>query len=91
MKLGKVIGRVVCSVKVDSLEGEKLLLMQPIDENQVPYGTPIVACDTVQAGTGDIVFYESSKEAAKALKNGFNPSDAAIIGIVDQINHERKL
>ncbi len=91
MKLGKVIGRVVCTAKMETFEGVKLLLMQPIDENLNNTGAPIVACDTVQAGEGDIVFYESSKEAAKALDNWFNPADAAIIGIVDQINKEERL
>ncbi len=91
MKLGKVIGRVVCTAKMESFEGVKLLLMQPIDENLKNTGDPIVACDTVQAGEGDVVFYESSKEASRALDNWFNPADAAIIGIVDQINKEENL
>ncbi len=32
MQLGRVIGNVVCSIKNDSLEGKKLLLVQPIDK-----------------------------------------------------------
>lgn len=86
MKLAKVIGTVVCDVKLKDFEGIKFLLIQPIDEKMNNKGKAIVAVDTVQAGTGDIVYYESSKEAAKTLKNWFNPADASIIGIVDQIN-----
>lgn len=87
MKLAKVIGTVVCDHKLDDFEGIKFLLIQPIDENLKNAGDAIVAVDTVQAGVGDIVYYESSKEAAKTLKNWFNPADASIIGIIDQVNN----
>lgn len=87
MKLGRVIGRVVCTQKMECLEGLKLLLVQPVTEDGRSKGRPIVAFDVVRAGEGDLIFYESGKEAAQANPNGwFNPADAAIIGIVDQVN-----
>jgi ethanolamine utilization protein EutN len=88
MKLGKIIGNVNCTQKVESWEGIKLLLVQPLDENLGEFGESLVACDTVQAGLGDIVFYEGGREAALGLENWFNPSDATIMGIVDQIQLE---
>ncbi len=88
MKLGKVIGTVVCSRKEISLEGVKLLLLQPLDEKLKNSGNPITACDTVQAGIGDIVMFEGGREAALALDNWFNPSDATIMGIVDRVERE---
>ena len=88
MKLARVIGNVVCTQKVESLEGIKLLLIQPVDENLQDTGDVVVACDTVQAGVGDIVFYEGGREAALGLQNWFNPSDATIMGIVDHVNIE---
>lgn len=87
MKLGRVIGRVVCTQKMECLDGLKLLLVQPVTEEDKSRGAPIVAFDVVRAGEGDLIFYESGKEAAQANPNGwFNPADAAIIGIVDQVN-----
>jgi ethanolamine utilization protein EutN len=87
MKLGRVIGRVVCTQKMDCFEGLKLLLVQPLDENRKSAGAALVAFDTVRAGDGDLVFFEAGKEAAQANPNGwFNPGDAAIIGIVDAVN-----
>ncbi len=87
MRLGRVIGRVVSTRKVESLEGLKLLLVQPVDENGKAGGPAIVAFDTVRAGEGDLVYYELGKEAAQANPKGwFNPADAAIIAIVDAIN-----
>jgi ethanolamine utilization protein EutN len=88
MKLGKVLGNVVCTQKVESWEGVKLLLVQPLDEELKEEGTPLIACDTVQAGPGDIVFYEGGREAALGLQDWFNPSDATIMGIVDSVNIE---
>ncbi len=85
MKIGRVLGSVVCSVKSKSLEGIKLLLLQPLNENLEKTGTPIVACDSVQAGSGDLVLYEGGREAALALENWFNPSDSTVIGIIDSV------
>ena len=90
MKLGKVTGRVVCTRKVESFEGIKLLLVQPVDEHLAPYGDPIVAFDTIQSGTGDLVYFETSKEAGRVLETIMNPCDAAIVGIVDHITAESK-
>jgi ethanolamine utilization protein EutN len=87
MKLGRVIGRVVSTHKVESLHGLALLLVQPLDEARQEAGPAIVAFDTVRAGEGDLVFYEAGKEAAQANPNGwFTPADAAVIGIVDSVN-----
>jgi ethanolamine utilization protein EutN len=86
MKLGRVIGSVVCTRKVESFEGVKLLLVQPLDERLEKAGDPLVACDTVQAGPGDVVYYEGGREAALGLENWFNPSDATIMGIVDSVS-----
>ena len=87
MKLGRIIGRVVCTQKMECFEGLKLLLLQPVDENRKDTGPAVVAFDTVRAGEGDFVFWEAGKEAAQANPNGwFNPADAAIIGIVDAVN-----
>ena len=86
MLLGRVIGTVVCTRKVESWEGVKLLLVQPLTEELRETGDPLVACDTVQAGQGDVVFFEGGREAALGLKDWFNPSDATIMGIVDRVD-----
>lgn len=89
MKLGTVIGRVVCTTKLQCFDGLTLLLVQPLDEALVAAGPAIVAWDTVRAGEGDLVIYEGGKEAAQANPNGwYNPGDAAILGIVDAVNAE---
>lgn len=91
MKFGKVIGTVVSTQKVESFEGVKILLVQPLDENYKENGDPIAACDCVQAGTGDIVIYEGGREAALALYNWYNPSDATVMGIVDRTDIDQRI
>jgi ethanolamine utilization protein EutN len=86
MYLGRVTGTVVASRKADGLEGQKLLLVQPLDDQQRDNGPLQVAVDTVQSGPGDLVVLVGSREAALACQPHFVPVDAAIVGIVDQVH-----
>lgn len=85
MYLGRVIGTVVASRKIEGLTGAKLLLVQPLDDQKRPTGRIQAAVDTVKAGPDDLVYLVGSREAALALEPSFVPVDAAIIGIVDEI------
>ena len=86
MYLGIVTGTVVAERKASGLEGKKILLVQPVDENSRPLGDIQAAIDTVQAGVGDLVYLVGSREAALACDPWFVPVDAAIVGIVDGIH-----
>lgn len=56
MQLARVIGTVVATIKNDSLEGKKLLVIQTLNKNLEPSGKPMVAVDAVGAGVGELVF-----------------------------------
>lgn len=87
MKLGRVIGTLTPCVVYQGLEGVPMLLVQPLDKERKPVGSPIVAADpTRMAGSGELIYYESSREAALALDPWFVPVDDAIIGIVDDVH-----
>ena len=86
MYLGRVIGTVVAERIYEGLEGIKLLVVQPLDHRLQATGAPIVAVDTVRAGPGELVYLTQAREAAQALENAFVPVDAAIIGIVDELD-----
>ena len=88
MYLGKVIGTVVATVKYEGLEGYRLMVVQPIDDEGASNGAPHVAVDATQAGVGERVFLVGSREASLALDNTFVPVDAAIVGIVDAVHVE---
>ena len=85
MHFARVTGTVVCSTKVPSWHGHRLLLMQPTDPHGVPQGRSLVAVDLVSAAPGQRVFYVRGREAANALPDVDNPADAAIVGIVDDV------
>jgi ethanolamine utilization protein EutN len=89
MYLGKVIGTVVATRKYEGLEGAKLLVVTPLDDALARTGADQIAVDTVRAGQGDLVYLVGSREAALALDPWFVPVDAAIVGIVDDVNRER--
>ena len=88
MKLGKVIGNIVASVKDPGLEGLRLLIVQGLNDNMQPIGHPYVAADGIlTAGPGDIVYIVSSKEAAFTVsKDDLVPIDACIVGFIDSYN-----
>ena len=86
MNLGRVIGTVISTRKVESLDGVKLLIVQPLDENLKDRGEPVVACDAQQAGPGQIVTFIGGREASLPLPEPFNPSDATVTSIVDTVD-----
>ncbi len=86
MQLAEVTGTLVATIKYEGLEGVKLLIVQPLDREQNPVGTPVVAADAVaMAGPGELVYIVESREAALAMPVPFVPVDHAIVGIVDHV------
>ncbi len=55
MRIARVVGRAVSSVKEGSLVGQKLLLVRETDERNSFTGPVFVAVDAVGAGTGELV------------------------------------
>jgi ethanolamine utilization protein EutN len=85
MKLGRVIGTMVATVKAEGMAGLKLLIVRPLTADLRDDGEPFVATDaSAQAGPGALVTYEASREAALLHAPRFIPVDHAIVGIVDQ-------
>jgi ethanolamine utilization protein EutN len=87
MQLGRVIGKVVCTIKNEGLKGKTLLLVQPIGKDGSDRGKPLVAVDAVGAGAGEIIYWCRGKEASMPwLPQQEVPTEASIVGIVDQIH-----
>ena len=85
MQLARVLGTVVATVKSDALEGQKLLVIQPLDGSLKDNGKPMVALDSVGAGKGEIVFWCRGREASFPFLPAEVPSDCTIVGIVDSV------
>jgi microcompartment protein CcmK/EutM len=86
MQLGKVIGTVVATVKNPSLEGKKLLLVQPVDRQGRSIGRAFVALDAVGAGAGETIYWCRGREASFPFLPEEVPTEATIVGIVDTIH-----
>ena len=87
MQLARVIGCVVATVKNDSLEGRKLLVVQSLNADLEPQGQPLVALDAVGAGVGELVFWCRGKEASFPFRREDTPTDCTVVAIVDSEGH----
>ena len=85
--MGRVIGNVVATAKHPSHAGQKLLLVEPLDLAEKATGAPFVAVDAVDAGVGDRVLLALDGWAAMtAVGRPRSPIDAAVIGVIDQLD-----
>jgi len=86
MLFGRIVGTVVCTEKVPSWRGQRLLLVDTTDPAGRSTGArPFAAIDLVSAAPGQRVFVVRGREAAVALANPENPADAAIVGLIDDV------
>ncbi len=85
MMLARVIGNVVATAKHDALAGRTLLLIQPITRDGEDRGRPLVAVDAVGAGYREKVYWCRGREASLAFDGAQVPTDASVVGIVDEI------
>ena len=87
MYTGKVVGRVVATVKDERLKGIPILVVRQIEKGKETK-LLIVTDSTRQAGEGDFVYLIGSKEAARMFREEMPPSDASIVGFIDKYNVE---
>ena len=87
MMLARVVGPLVATQKHRKFEGSKLLLVQPLGENDTPRGPVLLAVDTVGAGVHEkVLLVLDGKAAGDAMQKKAAPVDAAIVGIVDYVD-----
>ena len=68
MRLGRVLGRIWSTAKVEQLEGRKLLLIQPLDADGSDTGVPLIAADAVGAGAGETIYWCRGREASAGFE-----------------------
>ncbi|MBU5441261.1 MULTISPECIES: EutN/CcmL family microcompartment protein [unclassified Paenibacillus] len=87
MKLGRVLGNIVATVKTGSHHGCKLMVVEPVDERGNSCGDPFIAVDCSHAGEGDLVLVvEEGGSAREAMKRPDAAVDAVIVGVVDRFD-----
>ncbi|MDR1963455.1 MAG: EutN/CcmL family microcompartment protein [Planctomycetaceae bacterium] len=95
MFVAKIVGSLVSTQKVDSMVGQKLLVVEPfrLDEEHTAMkttGRSLVAVDTVGAGENEFVLVVQGSSARQTPETKSLPVDATIIGIVDSIHVEKR-
>ncbi|MBN2407529.1 MAG: EutN/CcmL family microcompartment protein [Elusimicrobia bacterium] len=91
MEFGIITGNVVCTVKDEKIQGRKLLLVQPVDDNLKPTSAPQVGIDSVGAGEGEVVLFVKGSSARMTDATENRPVDCTVMGIVDYIEKEGKV
>jgi len=92
MFLARITGSIVATQKVESMVGEKLLIVEPLRVNEKdqsdlqPTGRTFVVVDPLGAGEGEIVLCVQGSSARFTPQTKELPIDAAIVGIVDQVH-----
>lgn len=86
MKLAKVIGNVVSTVKHPAFNGYTLLYCSVLTPQGEPDGSRIIAVDRVQAGVGDtVLILDEGNGARQILGKQAQPVRAVVVGIVDAV------
>jgi ethanolamine utilization protein EutN len=85
MLSGRVVGTATATVKHPSMEGWKLLLVQPYGpDGRTPDGDPMLAVDALGAGMGeDVIISSDGKGTRELLQNDNTPVRWSVIGIAD--------
>ncbi len=91
MRIAKVVGVAVATVKDQRLEGGKCMLVAAADPAGQVAGLPFVAFDMVGAGEGELVLIVEGSSARVAVGDANRPVDAVIIAILDSLRHDGQM
>ena len=81
MILGRVVGKAVSTVKHRSLNGQRLLLVEPIQAASLD---PVLAIDEMGAGAGDVVVMSSDGiYTRQVVGDNTSPARWVVMGIAD--------
>jgi len=86
MLIGMVEGSAVSTVKHRSMEGWKLLIVQPLTEQGAPQGDPVLAIDSLGAGVGvKVVITNDGKGAREMVGDNTSPVRWSVMGLLDEV------
>jgi ethanolamine utilization protein EutN len=86
MLIARVIGDVVATQKAPAHQGRKILVVQPLNLDGSDRGQPVLALDSVDAGTGDrVLLVAEGFSAMTSVGRPNSPIDMAVIGVIDAI------
>ena len=84
MQLGRVVGQAVSTVKHPTLQGWRLLVVQPLGAEGQPDGEPLLAIDSLGAGVSHRVILSNDGAGARALVGAkISPVRWMVLGVCD--------
>lgn len=84
MRIARVVGNVVSTIKEETHYGRKMMIIEFLDLNMNPIGAREIALDAADAGIGDIVLTSKDGGSAKMLfEDNDLISDITICGVLD--------
>ena len=88
MKLARVTGNVVSTIKYDRYVGYKLLKIRHLTLDLQETGEELIALDCADAGIGDIVVVNNDGGAAKMISGDKEIiASVTVAGVVDHFTH----
>ncbi len=91
MRVGRVVGNVLATTKHRALHGQRLLLVEDEGPDGALSGRPRLALDVVDAGEGDrVLVVDEGNAAAQVLTRARGPVRTVIVGIVDEVEQDRR-
>lgn len=85
MKLARVVGNVVSTIKDKGFSGQKLLIIDYIDEAGRLTGNQAIAFDAADAGVGDTVLVNVDGGAANMFLGRECIADLTVCGVLDSV------
>jgi microcompartment protein CcmK/EutM len=88
VRIAKVVGNVVSTIKDETYCGYKLMIIEYRDESGRPSGARQIAFDGGQAGIGDVVLVSADGGAANMLLDKEIIADLTICGVLDSCTYD---
>lgn len=92
MRLARVIGTAVSTLKHEAYNGRKLLLVEPISPDGEAIGPATIAVDYVGAGEGELILLGGAPGVAKdVFEVEIAPIKDLVMGIIDEVEIDGKI
>jgi microcompartment protein CcmK/EutM len=85
MRIARVIGTTISTIKDNRVKNSKLLILRQTDQSGEFVGKPYVAVDLVDAGVGELVLTGHGSSARQTYLTKECPVDAVVIGVIDHL------
>ena len=87
MKIGRVVGNVISTIKNERLKGVKLSIVEPLDPDGNVIGNNEIVGDFLGADVGNLVIWAADGETIGRIMGVKNiPLRGSIVGIIDKID-----